>query len=577
MGHSQKGHALDSQPEMHCTTARRSPLSWSALVGAVVLIGLIRLVTLGNMALTDNTEARYAEIGWQMFHTGNWVTPQFYLQGKFVPFWGKPPLFFWMTALSYEMGGVSEWAARMPNFLIGAALVVATVLFGRKLWGLEVGALAGLILASAGSFFILSGACVLDMSLAATVSLAMMCFALFAAGDSKQAWWGRGFFLFLGLGCLAKGPVAVVLVGLALVAWLLLERRANALRELPWISGLSIAAIVACPWYIFAERATPGFLHYFLINEHLLRYVQHEYGDLYGNGRTQPYGASWVMLGVTFLPWSGVLFRYAFERWKNRKSSASTPRDTWLLYAICWGLTPAIFFTACRQILFTYVLPGFPGLALASAVILVRWLESAQRDSVLSGLRVLCGVLAVLLVGGIAGELILHASTLAVIVTVPIVALYLALVRYGRTRRDPGVLLTGVGLGAPLAIAIGLAACKTWVDEAYSTKTILHAVAQLKADQQHAIVVPLGDSCSADFYQEAALGGRIDHHGNRGLEYLRSQLHEPVQDVFVISTRDWRDLEPDLRDGLVTLVQTSHWVACQTKGSQEVAARITNR
>src|SRR5580704_19687444 len=92
------------------------------------------------------------------------------------------------------------------------------------------------------------------------------------------------------------------------------------------------------------------------------------------NGRTQIYGASWVMLAVTFLPWSPWLVRCGIDGWRRRRNSAggwhrrlarqsdsgNQPRDTWLLFALCWGLTPAIFFTPARQILVTYMLPGFP-------------------------------------------------------------------------------------------------------------------------------------------------------------------------------------------------------------------------
>ena len=338
-------------------------------------------------ALTDNTESRYAGVSWEMFRSGDWVTPRVYIEGKLVPFWAKPPLFFWMTALAFQLGGVSEWSARVPNLLVAAAMVFGTFLFGRRLWGVSVGALASLIVASSGLFFILSGTCVLDISLAASVFLGMASFALFAASEDNRDWWGRLFFLGLGIGCLAKGPVAVVLIGLAIGTWLLATGQLRLLRKLPWITGPMITGVITVPWYLMAEKATPGFLHYFLIQEHILRYIRSDYGDLYGSGRTQPYGASWVMLFLSFLPWSLFLIRHAFDRWRNRSTAAAETRDRWLLYAVIWGLTPAVFFTLCRQILITYLLPGIPGLALATAVVLVRWIESAKATKLLRGLK----------------------------------------------------------------------------------------------------------------------------------------------------------------------------------------------
>ncbi len=182
-----------------------------AMLAAVALIAGFRLMTLGTFALTDNTEARYAEIGWQMCRSGDWVTPRLYMAGELVPFWAKPPLFFWTTALSFDAFGASEWAARLPNFLFASLMVVGTIAFGRTFWGNRVGALAGLILASSGLFFVLAGSCVLDMALSASVSAALMGFALFAkadaTGERNRRWWGLAFFLRSGSAASRRGPL----------------------------------------------------------------------------------------------------------------------------------------------------------------------------------------------------------------------------------------------------------------------------------------------------------------------------------------------------------------------------------
>ena len=80
-----------------------------------ILMGvmLIRLLFLGTYPLADTTEARYGEMGRLMVETGNWITPQF---EKGIPFWGKPPLSFWLTAVSFKMFGIHEFSARLPSF-----------------------------------------------------------------------------------------------------------------------------------------------------------------------------------------------------------------------------------------------------------------------------------------------------------------------------------------------------------------------------------------------------------------------------------------------------------------------------
>ena len=77
-----------------------------------ILLGLLLLARLVGMAaapLMDTTEARYGEIGRKMAELNDWVTPWF---DYGVPYWGKPPLAFWVTAISFKLFGVNEFAAR---------------------------------------------------------------------------------------------------------------------------------------------------------------------------------------------------------------------------------------------------------------------------------------------------------------------------------------------------------------------------------------------------------------------------------------------------------------------------------
>ena len=63
--------------------------------------------------LSDPDEGRYAMVALDMLHNGNWVTPQ--LNG--LPFFHKPPLYYWLAAGGYELFGVHEWVARLPSML----------------------------------------------------------------------------------------------------------------------------------------------------------------------------------------------------------------------------------------------------------------------------------------------------------------------------------------------------------------------------------------------------------------------------------------------------------------------------
>ena len=143
---------------------------------------------------------------------------------------------------------------------------------------------------------------------------------------------GLGFFIGLALGLLAKGPVALILTILPIGAWALWTRNIQAaISRLPWLSGGVLLAVLVVPWYWAAERATPGFLDYFLIGEHWKRFTQPGWtGDLYGAAHARPRGVIWAFwLGVA-LPWSlaavAWLARAALLR---RTELRDVARDPW--------------------------------------------------------------------------------------------------------------------------------------------------------------------------------------------------------------------------------------------------------
>ncbi len=87
--------------------------------------------------LFDWDEVNFAELAREMALTGNYLQPQF----EFRPFTEKPPLFFWLQALSMQLFGLSEFSARFPNALAGFATLAALFAFGRELKGSRFGLL----------------------------------------------------------------------------------------------------------------------------------------------------------------------------------------------------------------------------------------------------------------------------------------------------------------------------------------------------------------------------------------------------------------------------------------------------
>jgi 4-amino-4-deoxy-L-arabinose transferase-like glycosyltransferase len=397
--------------------ASRATARW--LLAALALVLAVRLATLGTYPLADTSEARYGEIARVMLETGNWVTPQ---ETPGTPFWAKPPLYAWLSATSISLLGINEFALRLPSLLCGFAVLalcaVWTVALARgptplasaftvvggatrgpaeplrspppASSGLEpekesgVGVaplLACLILSTTVLFFIGYGAVMTDPALGLATAWMLVAFQRAVIDGSRRAIWRYGFFVAAGLAMLAKGPVAFLYVALPVAAWALWRKRWGALWEaLPWIVGGAVSAAISLPWYIWAEVRTPGFLNYFLVGEHLMRYLQAGWkGDRYGTAHEELLGTIWAYLAGAVGLWTALLLALIrpARGWVSR--ARAWCRDDGRLFALLATLLPLLVFTFARNLIWTYVMPVLTPLAALLGQELARRLEQPGR------------------------------------------------------------------------------------------------------------------------------------------------------------------------------------------------------
>lgn len=348
---------------------RRLNWEWWLLV---TVLGL-RLISMMLVPLSDTTEARYGDIARLMAISGDWITPWF---SPGVPFWGKPPLSFWCEALSFDLFGVSEFAARFPSWLATVSTLVPIYALANAYYGRHAARRSLIVFSTCALPYLLSGVVLTDPFLVLGTTLSMAAFAL--APKHPKPIWRYGFFVGLAIGLLAKGPVTLVLVGGALLPWLAWNhRRAKTyLCALPWARGSLLLGTLTLPWYIAAEIKTPGFLGYFIIGEHFLRYLDPGWtGDLYGTAHIHAYGSIWWYWFLTAVPWSiiglGWLVLYLFHpNGRRRLTSAFAEPDA--TYLLAWSLFTLVFFSFASNLLWTYVLPALPAFSILLATKLNR-------------------------------------------------------------------------------------------------------------------------------------------------------------------------------------------------------------
>jgi len=372
----------------------RSIMYWTATL--ILSLLAVRLISLGLFPLYDTTEARYGEMARIMIETNNWVTPQIDYN---VPFWGKPPFQTWISATSFSWFGISEFSARLPHFVCGLITSYFVFRFTKSLTNTNTAIFSLLILTSSLGFILAIGMVMTDSALLMAYTLAMACYWQCYSQEDKMVY-GHLFFIALALGMLIKGPVAVVLIGISLVCWSLWQGCFKvAIKRLPWLTGILVFLLLTLPWYIWAEIRTPGFLEYFILGEHVQRFLVSGWqGDLYGTAHVKPRGIIWLYWLICASPWSFIALGLLVKKYRGIELPQNKFQAQGInKYLICWMISPLLLFTLAGNILPIYVLPGFS--ALAVLVALNCQLTKASNYFALVSLGLLTIIIMVLSLG----------------------------------------------------------------------------------------------------------------------------------------------------------------------------------
>jgi 4-amino-4-deoxy-L-arabinose transferase-like glycosyltransferase len=351
------------------------------LVAAVIFLGCIS----SPPALMDDMDATQAQIARTMLDSGDWVTAR--LDG--VKYLEKPPLKYWLIAISYLIFGVHDWAARIPVALAAVALSWVTALFGAWAFGARAGTYAGLALATSVGLFLFTRVLLPDVMLTLSITLALWAF-LRALDDAeaRPRLWAMVMWASLGAGLLLKGLVAVVFPVAAGGIFLLATRRLldrATWRRLRVLSGIAVLLAIAAPWHVLATLRNPpyfditlhsergayrGFFWFYFINEHLLRYLGRRYPRDYN---TVPRLYFWLYHFVWLFPWS--VYFAAAARLRFRASDRGGRAR---VLALVWIGSVLVFFSFSTTQEY-YSMPIYPalelvaGCALAAGGRLVDW------------------------------------------------------------------------------------------------------------------------------------------------------------------------------------------------------------
>lgn len=361
--------------------------------------GFLFFYGLGAFGLIGADEPRYAQVAREMLDRHDWITP--ILGGH--PWLEKPPLYYWQAMLAYSVFGVSDLAARIPSAVDATLLVVAVYLFFRKFRrGVEVD--AALITASCAGIIGYSRAASMDIGLAASFSIGML--AWWAWRESQSRIYLVAFYLCMGLGMLAKGPVAPFLAAVTILLFAIAAHEVRLVAKTLWLPGILLFCAIALPWYIAVQMRNPQFFREFILEHNLARFSTNLYHH------PEPF---WYYIPVTALalvPWIVFIVVALVQStrvwWAERKSGTSDLQLQFRIFACSWLIVPVLFFSVSQSKLPGYILPAIPAGTVLLADYLLRQFEQEAPVpkwlAVLHAIVACCPVIPAVLVGFIVSE-----------------------------------------------------------------------------------------------------------------------------------------------------------------------------
>ncbi|MBA3438693.1 MAG: glycosyltransferase family 39 protein [Pyrinomonadaceae bacterium] len=325
------------------------------------LTALALLWQLGKSSLLSWDEAIYAQVSKEMVQSGNWLTPHW----QYKPWFHKPPLLMWLTAIFFSLFGISEFWSRAASAFSGIGVIVTTYLVGKFVYDTGVGFSAAVVLLTSVYFVEYARFGTIDIMLTLFTLLAV--YAYLRLGQGSQRWWYI-IFSSCALAVMAKGTAGVIAPAAIGLALLLDRRLAAALRSRHFWQGLLLAFAIVAPWHIImymqhGQRFLSEYLGFHVIARATRALEGHTGGRFYYIVKLQNEFSPWFYL-VPF-----VLASSINENIKGRARSRLLLLVTVLVFAL---------YTSVQTKLDWYILPLCPALAILVAAMLVHAIKSSK-------------------------------------------------------------------------------------------------------------------------------------------------------------------------------------------------------
>lgn len=226
----------------------------------ICLAGIVLVTVLGApLDVMEVDAAQYASMSRDMLATDDWT--QLYHRGR--DYLDKPPLLFWISALSFKLLGVSNWSYKLPSILFAFLGILSVHRFTALYVPVAVARTASLMFGGCAAFLLMTNDVRCDTILTASVITAIW---LAMAWLEQRRWWQLiGAVLAMAAGMLAKGPMGIMAPALAVGGHVIVTRRWRALADARLLLVPVLLAVLLLPMCIglYEQHGMHGLRFYF--------------------------------------------------------------------------------------------------------------------------------------------------------------------------------------------------------------------------------------------------------------------------------------------------------------------------
>lgn len=339
---------------------------WSSLI-LILLAAIIVLPDLGAGSLVDWDEAIYAQVSREMVQSRDWIN----LHQGYKPYFEKPPLLMWFTAIFYNFFGINEFWARATSAISGILLVWITYLSGKEIYDKRTGFLAGLILIGCYDFILESRQGATNVLLSLFVFTGI--FAYIRLRKGSQKWWYLIWACFA-LAFMVKLWSALVLPAALLINLLLEQKMSEALRSKHFWWGILLAGVIVLPWHLLVYLQNGQELVYAYISRNLL---ERSFTSMDGHIGTSIYYLD--VMRRAFSPW---YFLVPFAIALGIKDVVGQERKSNILVVEVFVILALYTFVVSTKI-HHYVLPVYPALAILISHLFMEASSSSKSQALI--------------------------------------------------------------------------------------------------------------------------------------------------------------------------------------------------